>query len=225
MSVYKRGGVWWYKFRFAGQMIRESSKSESKTVAKEAERARRRELDESWNQIKRRKLPPLFSLAAADWLRTRTSIAPSTVRSYKLAISQLTKDFGKKLLCDLSGEGLAAYQTRRKRDGVSNRTVNLELGVLRSILRRYRMWEPIAADVDFLKESASPGRALTPEEEAGLLESASKSRCRSLYPVIMLAINTGMRASEIRALTWGSWTFSPRASLWANLRRREAPGA
>ena len=103
--------------------------------------------------------------------------------------------------------------------------MNLELGVLRSILRRYRMWEPIAADVDFLKESASPGRALTPEEEAGLLESASKSRCRSLYPVIMLAINTGMRASEIRALTWGSWTFSPRASLWANLRRREAPGA
>ena len=207
MSLYRRGDVWWYKFRFAGQMIRESSKSEGKTVAKEAERARRRELEESWNQIKRRKLPPLFSLAAADWLRTRTSIAPSTERSYKLAISQLTKDFGKQLLCDLSGDDLAAYQTRRKREGVSNRTVNLELGVLRSILRRYRMWEPIAADVDFLKESASPGRALTPEEEAALLDSASKSRCRSLYPVIMLAINTGMRASEIRELTWGQVDF------------------
>jgi len=47
---------------------------------------------------------------------------------------------------------VSAYQTRRERDGVSNRTVNLELGVLRSILRRYRMWEPIAADVDFLRE-------------------------------------------------------------------------
>jgi hypothetical protein len=47
-------------------MIRESSKSDSKTVAKDAERVRRRELEESWNQIKRRKLPPLFSLAAAD---------------------------------------------------------------------------------------------------------------------------------------------------------------
>jgi len=142
MSVYRRGDVWWYKFRFAGQMIRESSKSESRTVARDAERVRRRELEESWNQIKRRKLPPLFSLAAADWLKTRTSIAPSTERSYKLAISQLTKDFGKQLLCDLSGVDLATYQTRRKRDGVSNRTVNLELGVLRSILRRYRMWEP-----------------------------------------------------------------------------------
>jgi integrase len=207
VSLYRRGDVWWYKFRFAGQMVRESSKSESKTVAKDAERARRRELEESWNQIKRRKLPPLFSIAAEDWLKTRTGSAPSTERSYKLAISHLKSEFGKQLLCDLSGEDLAAYQTRRKREGVSNRTVNLELGVLRSILRRYRMWEAIAADVDFLKESASPGRALTHEEETTLLDVASKSRCRSLYPVIMLAINTGMRASEIRGLTWAQVDF------------------
>ena len=207
MSVYKRGDVWWYKFRFAGQMVRESSKSESKTVARNAERVRRRELEESWNQIKRRKLPPLFSIAAEDWLKTRTGIAPSTLRSYKIAISHLKTDFGKQLLCDLSGEDLARYQTRRKRDGVSNRTVNLELGVLRSILRRHRMWEAIAADVDFLKESPSPGRALTHDEETALLDVASKSRCRSLYPVIMLAINTGMRASEIRGLTWARVDF------------------
>ena len=221
MSLYKRGDVWWYKFRFAGQMIRESSKSDSKTIAKDAERVRRRELEESWNQIKRRKLPPLFSLAAGDWLKTRTSIAPSTERSYKLAISQLTTDFGKQLLCDLSREDLAAYQTRRKREGVSNRTVNLELGVLRSILRRYRMWEAIAADVDFLKESASPGRALTHEEETILLDVASKSRCRSLYPVIMLAINTGMRASEIRGLTWAQVDFLAK-SLMVGKSKTEA---
>jgi len=207
MSLYRRGDVWWYKFRFAGQVIRESTKSESKTVAKDAERVRRRELEESWNQIKRRKLPPLFSLAATDWLKTRTSIAPSTERSYKLAISQLTTDFGKQLLCDLSVEDLAAYQTRRKRDGVSNRTVNLEMGVLRSILRRYRMWEPIAADVNFLKENPSPGRALSHEEETRLLQATSKSRCRSLYAVVMLALNTGMRASEIRGLKWEQVDF------------------
>jgi integrase len=183
-------------------MIRESSKSESKTVAKEAERARRRELEESWNQIKRRKLPPLFSVAAADWLKTRTAIASSTERSYKLAISHLSAVFGKRLLCDLSGTDVAEYQKSRQRESVTPRTVNLEVGVLRSILRRYRMWEAISADVDFLKESPSPGRALTAEEERGLLDAASKSRCRSLYPVVMLGLNTGMRASEIRGLTW-----------------------
>ena len=207
MSLYRRGDVWWYKFRFAGQMIRESSKSASKTVAKEAERQRHREMEESWNQIKRRKLPPFFSVASTDWLKTRTSIAPSTVRSYKLAISHLETDFAKRLLCDLAPEDLAAYQTRRKREGVSNRTVNLEMGVLRSILRRHRMWESVSGDIDFLKENPSPGRALSHTEETLLLDAASKSRCRILYPVIMLAINTGMRSSEIRTLKWGQVDF------------------
>ena len=217
MSVYRPkykvgdetriSNIWWYKFRFAGQVIRESSKSASKTVAKDAERVRRRELEESWNQIKRRTLPPTFSLAASEWLKASTSIAPSTVRSYNLAISRLTTDFGRRLLCDLSAEDLADYQVRRKREGLSNRTINLELGVLRSILRRFRMWETLAADVNFLKESPTPGRALTVEEETALLKAASKSRCRSLYPVVMLALNTGMRAGEIRGLTWAQVDF------------------
>jgi len=201
-SVYKRGEVWSYKFRFAGQMIRESSKSESRTIAKEAERSRRRQLEESWNQIKRRKLPPLFSVAASEWLKTRTGIAPGTERSYQLAIDHLTRAFGKQLLCDISGADVAEYQRARHRDGVAPRTINLEVGVLRSILRRHRMWEAIAQDVDFLREAPSPGRALSAEEEARLLEAASKSRCRSLYPVVMLAINTGLRVGEIRGLRW-----------------------
>ena len=79
MSLYRRGDVWWYKFRFAGQMIRESSKSESKTIAKDAERVRRRELEESWNQIKRRKLPPCFlSLRQIGSRRERASHRPQS---------------------------------------------------------------------------------------------------------------------------------------------------
>jgi integrase len=202
MSLYKRGDVWWYKFRFAGQMIRESSKSESRTLAKEAERVRRRQLEESWNQIKRRKLPPLFSVAANEWLHTRTGIAPGTERSYKLGIAHLSAAFGKHLLCDISGPDVSGYQKARQRDGIAGRTINMEVGVLRAILRRYRLWEAIAPDVDFLKENPSPGRALTADEETALLRAAQESRCRSLYPVVMLALNTGLRASEIRGLTW-----------------------
>jgi hypothetical protein len=52
MAPFKRGGVWWYKFYFAGQLIRESSKSTSKTVAKEAEKERRKELEAGYNSIK-----------------------------------------------------------------------------------------------------------------------------------------------------------------------------
>ena len=80
MSVYKRGDVWWYKFRFGGQMIRESSKSESKTVARDAERARRRELEQGFNRIERHRTALLFSVAAEEWLTTKKAhLAPRSV--------------------------------------------------------------------------------------------------------------------------------------------------
>ena len=52
MSVYrptKDSKVWWYDFVFEGQRVRESAKTRSKTIAKDAEKARRRELEESYN--------------------------------------------------------------------------------------------------------------------------------------------------------------------------------
>jgi hypothetical protein len=52
MALFKRGGVWWYKFYFAGQPIRESSKSTSKTIAKNAEQQRRRELETGFHNIR-----------------------------------------------------------------------------------------------------------------------------------------------------------------------------
>src|SRR5580658_10795627 len=51
MGVFQRGKVWWFKFYFAGREIKESSKSRSKTVAKEAEKQRRRELEEGFHNL------------------------------------------------------------------------------------------------------------------------------------------------------------------------------
>ena len=45
MAVVKRGKYYWYEFIFAGKRIRESAKTTSKTVAKEAEKDRRRALE------------------------------------------------------------------------------------------------------------------------------------------------------------------------------------
>jgi len=122
-------------------------------------------------------------------------------------LDQLIKEFGKKLLCDITAEDIAAFQNRRKRENISNRTVNIDLAVLRQVMRKHRMWEGISQDVRFLKEAPSPGMALSSEEESRLLDAAGKSRSRSLYPLILLALNTGMRSNELRLLTWGQVNF------------------
>ena len=89
MSVFKRGRVYWYKFRFNGQPIRESAKTNSKTVALEAERARRRELERSYNRIPKRERMPLFAIAAEAWLVTKHPRSEHTVFHYRQYVDSL----------------------------------------------------------------------------------------------------------------------------------------
>jgi hypothetical protein len=47
----KHTKVWYYEFIFAGRLVRESAKTKSKTVAKLAEQARRRDLEKGYNGV------------------------------------------------------------------------------------------------------------------------------------------------------------------------------
>ena len=49
---WKKSKTWWYEFIYAGRSIRESAKTHSKTVAKEAEKKRHRELELGYNNLK-----------------------------------------------------------------------------------------------------------------------------------------------------------------------------
>src|ERR1700720_1124641 len=148
MSLFRRGKVWWYKFRFAGQLIRESSKSESKTVAKDAERARRRELEGSYNRISKPRTAQLFSAAAEMWLKAKIAhLSPRSVIIERANLKQINPYFGKMLLCDISADDIAHYQALRLEQSAAPKTVNLEVGTLRAILRRNRLWASIQPDV------------------------------------------------------------------------------
>lgn len=203
MSVYRRGDMWWYKFRFAGQMIRESSKSESKTVARDAERARRRELEQGFNRIERHRTALLFSVAAEEWLTTKKAhLAPRSVVIEKANLKHLNPFFGKMLLSDVRGADVARYQAARQEADAAPKTVNLEVGTLRAVLRKNRLWFAIQPDVRMLRVREDVGRAISHTEEEALLEACRASRSRSLYPAVLLALNTCMRYSEIRLLHW-----------------------
>lgn len=204
MSVYKRGGMWWYKFRFAGQVIRESSKSASRTVGRAAELARRRELEQSFNRIQKPRTAQLFAVAAEAWLQSKAAhLSPRSVAIARANLKHLAPFFGKLLLCDIGAEDIARYQAERLEQGAAPKTVNLEVGTLRAILRKNRQWAAIQPDVRMLRANEDVGRAISREEEARLLEACRASRSRSLHPAVVLALNTCMRYSELRLLRWG----------------------
>jgi len=202
--IYKRGknGTYWFRFRFAGRFVPESARTKSKTLAREAERQRRRELETKWNRIERRTLPPPFEQAATGWLeQAKPHLAERTHDIYDVAIRcHLAPALGSLLLSDIDAREIAGYQARRKAEGASARTLNKELQVLRLVLKRHKLWAALQGEVKFEREHASAGKALTPEEESKLLAACESNSL--LHTVVSLALNTALRKNEIRTLRW-----------------------
>ncbi|PYR49252.1 MAG: hypothetical protein DMF89_13405 [Acidobacteria bacterium] len=104
--LYRRAETWWYKFRFAGRLFRESAKTHSKTLARQAERKRHQNLEEAIHGIQKRATPITFSTAATDWLRLKKpTLAAKSYRIEQVNIDKHLKPvFGSLLLIDLTAD-------------------------------------------------------------------------------------------------------------------------
>jgi integrase len=200
MGVYKRGETYWFKFLFQGQLIRESARTNSKTVAREAERARRREIELAVNRIPKRERMPLFSVAAKEWLASRVALAANTLEAYEHFVETLTEQFGKRLVCDIDDQDISALQRKRLAEQKSGRTVNFEINILRQILKAHGLWGTISDKVKSLRERRDVGRAIGSVDEKKLIDAAAKSRSPVLLPLLVVSLDTGLRASEVRSL-------------------------
>lgn len=210
--IYRRGknGIYSYRFRFAGRMIHESARTKSKTLAREAERQRRRELEERINNVKKRELPPTFEQAAKDWMASREhAVTENTQSVARLALKHLLPTFGAKLLCDIVPHDIEHHQRVRLQAGAQGRTVNIEIATLRQVLKADDLWQPFAGKVRMLRERRDVAKALTPEQERALLKVTAETDS-ACHTATVLALNTAMRKNEIRLLRWGQVDFEKR---------------
>jgi len=205
--IYRRGkkGTYWFRFRFAGRFVHESTRTTSKTVARNAERQRRRELEEKWNRIEKRQLPPTLTQASKQWLAKRAGLAEGTRETYEAALEHLRKYFANTLVCEIEARDVADYQNKRLAQSAAGATINKEVACLSSILSAYGLWQQMRRDIKRLKENEDAGRVLSTEEEKKLLEHASlagdkQGEWTPIYTVTVLGLNTGMRHAEIRML-------------------------
>jgi len=206
MSLFKRGDVWWYEFQFGQRRIRESARTTSKTVAKQAELNRRRELERGFNgieDVREDRIRPVKSVATeylADYrLRHRST------KFAEYAVGHITRLLGTEMIVDITDATVREYQTARLREGASPKTINEEVGFLLRLLGdsgdviRVRMRRQKALKLAVRNEV---GKAYTAEEKQALLDAAKDARSPAIYPALMLALNAGMRDSEIRGLQW-----------------------
>lgn len=209
MGVYKRGDTYWYEFIFVGKRVRESAKTGSKTVAKEAENARRRELERALAGLPSDKrefrINSVLDLVKAYLDAYELSHREQSLLFAKGRLSHITRLLGSLLLPDVTEHVIRDYMRTRLKEGVSGRTINMEAGELSRAIGK--PWRTLWPKVRKLEERHEVGKALSPEEESRLLaalnEQKSPNRSQSLGPFIRIAMLTGMRSGEIGALTWG----------------------
>ena len=108
--------------------MRESSKNNSRTVAREVEKARRHQLEEAFNGIRKKQAGRLFSLASQEWLDLkRPTLSPRSVQIEEANLKHLKPFFGGLLLGDISAQAISRYQQQRLVEKAAPKTVNLEV--------------------------------------------------------------------------------------------------
>ena len=216
MSVHKRGEIWWYSFSFAGKRYQESTKSKSKTLAKDAEKKRRRELEEAFNGTgdrRKARVQSISALAAAYLEDYGVRHRAATFAEY--ALGHVTRLLGDKLAVAIDDAVVKTYQTARLKEDAAPKSVNEEVTFLLRLLgdagdaMRVRLRRDKALK---LKVSQNVARAYSEVEKNQMLalakdSSARKSGSPAIYAALTLALNAGMRDAEIRRLTWEQVDF------------------
>lgn len=208
MALWKRNKRYWTRFVVNGVKFRKPlcppGQSRATTNWKEAVQLERDVIEQARNGALTPKAGPSRLFAACDaYLAAKRATAnrERTVAFDEERLAIVKDRLGDVLLSTITRETIEGFQAKRKLDGVSNRTVNMDVGVLRKVLKRYGHWRRLQDHVQMLSETegAPIGRALTPEEQQRLFDTAmTKPEWEHVYCAAVLAANTSMRGVEVK---------------------------
>src|SRR6202789_401852 len=207
MAIYQRGQFLRYRFRFAGKQIDESTKTTSKTTAREAERQHRRALEAGYNnfkELRENRVRGLQEIIDEYLVGYRLRYRSATFAEY--ALGHVARLLGTKTVGDITDSAVLRYQEDRLREKAAPKSINEEVRFLLKMLGD--PGEVIRAHLKKTKQlkltvHKNIGKAFDSDETEGLATKAKSSRSPHMYPAFMLARNGGLRDTEIKTLTWG----------------------
>jgi integrase len=218
MSIFKRGKVYWYKFMWNGEMIRQSSRQTNQNVARQMEAAHRAALAKGEVGIRRRESIPTL----ADFIKSRVGPRLESSTSRKTWLDYYRPNLGtisdyaplaSLRLDKITSEKAADFAAWRKSKGLQVSSVNSSLQVLRRVLRLAMEWGVVehAPRIKMLPGERHREHVVTPDEEARYLAAAPEP----LASVAVVLIDTGLRPDECYRLQWESisWTNGRNGTL------------
>ncbi len=213
MSVYKRGDVYWYRFQWRGELIRESTRQGNKQVARNMESARRTALAKGEVGLKDPgAIPTLegFKERFVEAIEVRCANKTRTIQFYREKLKRLLeyKPLAGARLDEIDEALIEGFvQDRRKRVGVV--TTNRQLATLRRALRLAQEWKLINRVPRIRLLPGEPIRefVLSPQDEPNYLAIAPQP----LHDIAVLILDTGLRLGEAVGLEWKDIRLQPSA--------------
>jgi len=224
MGIYKKGNNWYIDYYVQGRRKREKI-GPNKAQARIILQKRKVQIAENKFLDVRKDEKVLLKDMAKLYLETYSKPNKRSARRDETSIRNLNSILGGRYLHEVTPLDIEKYKLKRK-EKVSNATVNRELQCLKHIFKKAIEWGKIssspAAKVRLLRERNTRTRYLEEEEIKALLEACPSH----LKPIIVTALNTGMRKGEILNLKWKDIDFRQRIICLLdtkNNERREIP--
>jgi integrase len=218
MALYKRGGVYWYNFRFKGERIQESTHTSNKDAARQIESAHRVRLAKGEAGIIERPPAPTLADFAPRFrsaIETLCANKPGTVTFYESKLTALLKyePLASSPLDRIDEAAVQTYKQHRTRQSsrrgkpLSVASVNRELATLRRLLRLAQEWHVIDRVPRIRLLSGEEGRefVLSYEQERLYLGAAPAL----LHDMGVLMLDTGLRVGEALSLEWPDVRLTP----------------
>lgn len=153
-----------------------------------------------------------FSSFADNWFQTYavTNNKPSERENKRRTLdAQLKPFFGKFRLSEITSQRIEAFKASELARGIKAKTVNNYLAILRKSLNTAVEWGKLSAcpRIKPLKAEHPKYLYLRPEEANCLISAAPEGFWRT---IILTALRTGMRFSELAGLEWDDVDFMNR---------------
>ena len=198
MRKYQRGQIWYVDYYYDGRRIRKKvgneKDAENALAAVKADILRgeyryKKESKIRFEEFAERYLEYGKVNKKRSWQRDRWSI------------ENLNTHFKGKLFSKITPLQIEDYK-RKRLENVLPATFNRELACLRHMFNLAKKWKIVYENpvnqVKFLQERKIEMRILNKEEADRLIEAAPDY----LKPIIIIALNTGMRKGEVLNLRW-----------------------
>lgn len=211
-TVYKRGNIYWLQWVEDKKQHRESAHTSNKRVAQTF-------LGEKLYRLSKKKAGLLKDKNVREFVKeyleySKANKSPSSYETDKRILCKFIGLFKAKNLSEITPSSVEKYKTIRINQGAKKSTINRELTTLKHAFNKAREWKYLEESPGrFVRKfryekTSSKIRSLSSQEIAKILETLEAQTQKPedmrlvLKRIILMAVNTGMRLTEILTAKW-----------------------